>query len=191
MAWWTVHRSGPRIWTCEPQAAEVEHANLTTTPLGQPSVFGLLRGYFYFLTFLPPKKSHIFSMPCRWGLSGRSSKHRCRFFSFSALSAWEGTCTRSPLILVYPPMTSNHVPSFTTRFRNLWALQHIYPTAFSSLLHECLKGIFPSMHPKVSIVLLANLDPSLHSLSELDTQLHKPESWKLSWCIFLFHPPRV
>ena len=26
----------PGIQTCEPQAAEVEYANLTTTPLGQP-----------------------------------------------------------------------------------------------------------------------------------------------------------
>ena len=28
--------SAPGMWTGEPQAAEVEHANLTTTPRGQP-----------------------------------------------------------------------------------------------------------------------------------------------------------
>ena len=34
MAWWAVHRSAPGTQTCEPQAAEVKHANLTTMSLG-------------------------------------------------------------------------------------------------------------------------------------------------------------
>ena len=38
MAWWAVCMCVPRIWTCELCAAEVEYANLTTTPLGQPLV---------------------------------------------------------------------------------------------------------------------------------------------------------
>ena len=36
MAWWAVCRSMPRIWTHKPQATDVEHMNLTTTPQGQP-----------------------------------------------------------------------------------------------------------------------------------------------------------
>ena len=36
MAWWAVCGSVPGIQTCKPQAAEVDHANLTTAPLGQP-----------------------------------------------------------------------------------------------------------------------------------------------------------
>ena len=36
MAWWTVCRSPPRIWTLELWAIEVECANLTTMPLGSP-----------------------------------------------------------------------------------------------------------------------------------------------------------
>ena len=36
MAWWAMWRSTPGIWTCEPQAAEGECTNLTTSPLGWP-----------------------------------------------------------------------------------------------------------------------------------------------------------
>ena len=39
MAWWVVCRSLPGIPTWEPWAAKVEHANLTTMPPGQGSLF--------------------------------------------------------------------------------------------------------------------------------------------------------
>ena len=42
MAWWAVPRSTPGLWTCEPSAAEVEHANLTTMPPGWPPKKGLI-----------------------------------------------------------------------------------------------------------------------------------------------------
>ena len=35
--------STPRIWTCKPRATEVEHANLTTMPLGWPWVDNFLK----------------------------------------------------------------------------------------------------------------------------------------------------
>ena len=45
--WDAMHaRSMPRIQTCEPQAAEVEPVNLTTTPSGQPhlQLLKMIRG---------------------------------------------------------------------------------------------------------------------------------------------------
>ena len=44
MAWWAMWRSAPGIWTHNPWAAKVEHANLATMPWGQHQYSLLFQG---------------------------------------------------------------------------------------------------------------------------------------------------
>ena len=55
MAWWTVCRSVPGIWTHEPQAAKAECMNLTTMPLNPPLNEHFLNSFYV----LDPKDKNI------------------------------------------------------------------------------------------------------------------------------------
>ena len=61
MASWAVRRSAPGLWTCKPQAAETEHANLTTIPPGWAHI-GFLKSKIHL---------HRDSVPALWEHPGQ------------------------------------------------------------------------------------------------------------------------
>ena len=68
----------PRIRACDPQAAEVERTNLTTTPLGRPLIMSFLTFLFIFV---------YSSLERMCSLSNRLRTTGCVIYAF--LTQWE------------------------------------------------------------------------------------------------------